>query len=420
MTPRQSDQQQETPMTLPLYQDHGLDAYDTCPTQGHPGLWFERCFNQYSTDWSVDSTGKQKFLKSLALTQQVGDKPALSQQVGDQAALEQQVHRLAYLAESLDGKTFFRQSNWHFATGLGNPHPVENGLSWHPLLGTPYLPGSAVKGLARAWLELNDYPGDIRRQIFGSDNKTPVAAQNGEDQPGMVKGGVIFFDALPLEPVSLTLDVITPHMGKWYKQDASKPDRVPGCADTLPADWHAPVPVPLLVAKHITLQFALAPRRQADAPLVEVAQQALEAALANLGAGAKTAVGYGGFVAFNEAKVEAQKQRFQQWKQEQQQRSQRWKQEQQELARQRALASMSEPQRRLLELQSRAEIPANQQAGSGADYHRDIAKALEEARDWPEKEDRQALAKFAGEFFEKHGSKQRLKQMKPLIGPLLS
>lgn len=402
-------------MILPLYSGHGLDQLDTCPLQGHPGLWFERCFNQYSPNWSIDKTGKQKFLEPLA------------RQVGDRSALEQQAHRLANLAESLDGQTFFQQSNWHFATGLGNPHPVENGLSWHPVLGTPYLPGSAVKGLARAWLELNDYCGDIRRQIFGSDDKTPVAAQDSKDQPGMAKGGVIFFDALPLKPVSLTLDVMTPHMGDWYEQGAS----VPGQADTLPADWHAPVPVFFLVAQRIKLQFALAPRRKADKPLVEVARQALVAALANLGAGAKTAVGYGGFVAFNEAEVEAQKQRFHEWKQEHQRRSQRWKQEQQrrfqkwkqeqqEHARQRAMASMSEPQRRLMVLKLQAEIPANQQAGSGADYHRDIEKALREATDWPEKEDRQALAEFARDFFAKYGSKTRLKQIKPLINPLLS
>ena len=34
-------------------------------------------------------------------------------------------------------------------TGMGNPHPLESGFTWHPTLGMPYLPGSAV-GLVRA------------------------------------------------------------------------------------------------------------------------------------------------------------------------------------------------------------------------------------------------------------------------------
>jgi CRISPR-associated protein Cmr6 len=30
---------------------------------------------------------------------------------------------------------------------------VENGFLWHPTLGVPYLPGAAVKGLVRAYVE---------------------------------------------------------------------------------------------------------------------------------------------------------------------------------------------------------------------------------------------------------------------------
>lgn len=389
---------------IPLYVGHSRDAQNTRPTQGHAGLWFERFFNQYSPNWSVEDTGKRNFLHSL-LGHHGSERRSSegSSRVGHEPALQRQTERLASLAESLGGVTIARQSSWHFATGLGNPHPVENGLSWHPVLGTPYLSGSAVKGLARAWLELNDYPAELRKQLFGSDHKDPQLAQSFADEPELVVGRVIFFDALPLEPVSLTLDTMTPHMGKWYEQGGDQPGR----AETTPADWHAPVPVPFLVARSIMLQFALAPRSKEDEPLVEVARQALEAALANLGAGAKTAAGYGAFVELDEEQQNAQERRLQEREREQAERAERS-----------ALASLSESRRLLLELEQQAEIPANQQAGSGADFHRRIGETLETAKEWPE-EDRLALAEFARSFFKKYGSKNRQKEMKPLINELL-
>lgn len=389
---------------IPLYDGHSRDAQSTRPVEGHAGLWFERFFNQYSQNWSVEDTGKRDFLHSLLGHH--GNEQRRSEGsscVGYAPALQRQTERLASLAESLGGVTFARQSSWHFATGLGSPHPVENGLSWHPVLGTPYLPGSAVKGLARAWLELNDYPAEIRKQLFGSDDKDPLSAQSFAGEPELVAGRVIFFDALPLEPVSLTLDTMTPHMGKWYEQGAAQPGR----AETVPADWHAPIPVPFLVARSIVLQFAVAPRSKADEPLVEVAKQALEAALANLGAGAKTAAGYGAFVELDEEQQRAQDKRRQERAREEAER-----------AEQSALASLSESRRLLLELQQQAELPANQQAGSGANFHRQIGEALKAAKEWP-KEDRLALANFARRFFKTYGSKNRQKEMKPLINELL-
>ena len=84
---------------------------------------------------------------------------------------------------------------------------------------------------------------------------------------------------------------MTPHMGEWYAEGAGRP----GERDTIPGDWHDPVPVQFLVASRPRFQFALAPRpgaADAAADLPDLVQ-ALGDALEWLGAGAKTAVGYG-------------------------------------------------------------------------------------------------------------------------------
>ena len=173
---------------------------------------------------------------------------------------------------------------------MGNPHPVENSLSWHPTLGVPFLAGSAVKGLIRAWVELNDddlSEKDKKKRLmswFGTEKKEDVADKAGD---------FIFFDAIPDECPRLIADIMTPHMGEWYaKGDKSKASS----SDTVPADWHDPIPIPFLAVNHIALVFNIAPR---STSIQDTAQQlehifgALEQALLWLGAGAKTASGYG-------------------------------------------------------------------------------------------------------------------------------
>ena len=69
---------------------------------------------------------------------------------------------------------------------------MENGFAWHPTLGTPYLPGSSVKGLTKSWAQGEQQcPEDVAR-IFG------LAGQIGT---------VVFLDAVPVQPVRVEPDV---------------------------------------------------------------------------------------------------------------------------------------------------------------------------------------------------------------------
>jgi CRISPR-associated protein Cmr6 len=268
-------------MNLPLYKIAPSEL-PKLQANSHRGLWFERFFNQYDSSWKVLDQGKSTWIKQVA------------GQCGNPDELKRHALGLAERLDFLGGEYRGFETDWHFATGLGNPHPVENGFLWHPTLGVPYLPGAAVKGLVRAYVEEWDdsLDGESRkkrlRTWFGTVAKSDVPEQAGE---------LLFFDALPTGPVTLAPDVMTPHYGKWYEQgggitdpDREPPDREP---EKVPADWHDPVPVPFLVVKSAKFLFAIAPRGREFQSEVKPALEALGKALDWLGAGAKTAVGYG-------------------------------------------------------------------------------------------------------------------------------
>lgn len=272
-------------MTAPLYS--GCEKPSKC--DGNYGLWFERFFDQYDPrQWEV--------LKPTANNNQMGNaywllKHFNNKTVGDKEQLVRHNATQSALANSLKGQSHVFKASSHFVTGMGNAHPVENGFAWHPTLGVPYLTGAAVKGLIRSYIEkwLDDTQENkqsLLLQWFGSTDKDPQS-EGYQSQAGEL----IFFDALPTQPVTLVVDIMTPHMGKWYEKGASHPNQ----AETVPADWHDPVPVAFLVAKTITLQFSFALRRPHSGIALDDVKQALTLALEHAGAGGKTATGYGGF-----------------------------------------------------------------------------------------------------------------------------
>ena len=194
-------------MTPPLYENH--QAPDNRPDGCNAGLWFERFFDQFDDKWKVGDE-KAKWLKDN-----------FNRNAGVDNQLKAHAIQQLQLAESLGGKGNVFQTEFHFVTGMGNPHPVENGLSWHPTMGVPYLSGAAVKGLIRSWLEVWEKETDDEQQKkkllhwFGSTGKNP---QEEGYESGI--GGLIFFDAFPIEPVQMNVDIMTPHMGKWYEKGA--------------------------------------------------------------------------------------------------------------------------------------------------------------------------------------------------------
>lgn len=255
-------------MALPLY---NCAQPPRLESEGNRGLWYGRYFNHYAENWTIPEDGKRAWVSGNAKI------------VGQREMLQAYGLRYLTLLEQLGGRCAVFNTDWHFATGLGLPHPVENGLAWHHTLGVPYLTGSGVKGLLKAWINVWDESltpeqrWDRSYQWLGTQERS---------------GNFLFFDAVPIEPMQLTADVMTPHMGKWYEQGDSiaayqnEPEKVP-------ADWHDPVPVPFLVVKQARFLFGIAPRKREFAAELDQVMDTLQKALEWLGAGAKTAVGYG-------------------------------------------------------------------------------------------------------------------------------
>ncbi|SFV88896.1 CRISPR-associated RAMP Cmr6 [hydrothermal vent metagenome] len=261
-------------MPARLYQGHNTPDKPAKKPDAHKGLWFERFFNQQEGD-----DAKKNWINTVT-----------KGECGNKSQLEAHLKMQRQLCDSLKGTSLFFKNDWHFVTGMGIDHPVENGMNWHPTLGTPYLTGATVKGLIRAWIEQWSEVED-RAQIcldwFGSENKDPDQ-QTTDNQAG----NFIFFDAIPIAPTTLECDIMTPHMGKWYS-DGSKIQQREDYAETLPADWHSPTPIHFLVVKEIRLHFCIAARTQAYQNKLPEVMEALSQSLKYLGAGAKTAVGYG-------------------------------------------------------------------------------------------------------------------------------
>lgn len=174
--------------------------------------------------------------------------------------------------------------------GTGDKGVAEAGMTLHHTYGVPFIPGSALKGLAAAYSHLHlegwAKPDEtlLRAPLKDTEDKPGTPLTTHEILFGSTRsaGFVTFFDALyipgsvggkrPLAP-----DVITGHHSDYYVS-GTKP----------PADWDSPIPVPFLTATGCYL-IAL----NGTAGWVDRALTILGMALRDSGIGAKTAAGYG-------------------------------------------------------------------------------------------------------------------------------
>lgn len=292
-------------MNLPLYQGSASAAKSIAPGSyktANTGLWYTRFYDAFEADWSVGDEGKRGWIDRVIRLETSGDTAQL-------ASLNDRQQRLCL---ALGGVTAELETDGPFVTGMGLSHPVENGFTFHPTLGMPYLPASGIKGLLRGWVEAwmehdEQTKNNVIARWFGASKG------NDKDMPEGA-GHLIFFDALPVKPVNLGCEIMTPHMGKWYEKGGQiSPNDY---ATTAPADWHSPVPVAFLVVKNGTsFRFMVAPRLIGDDAAdtlaksdVILAMKELKNALEWIGAGAKTATGYGRMIdrrAENEAESKA-------------------------------------------------------------------------------------------------------------------
>ncbi len=344
-------------MGLPVYssRDHQLVFFGS---DYNKGLRFERFFDKYSLGKSQDEFAPGDDAKKKFLGNYKGS-------CGDHEQLTTHAMRQMTLAKSQNGNGRVYSLEGHFVTGMGNSHPVENGFLWHYTLGVPYIPGSQVKGLIRGLFEqyfdgTDEEKKKVLHEWFGSRDKDPKkcgcddngnssAHPQGKDTDSQKyaskAGSIVFFDAIPVAPPTLGVDIMTPHMGDWYAE-GGKIQNVRTDADKLPADWHDPVPIPFLSVHTAQFLFTIAPRPGSNVNEDKVFQ-CLDNALKYLGAGAKTQTGYGYMTIDNHA----QKIFFNKIAEKQEQLQQKMEQLQQEKAFQKFLEGKSELAKKFLKEQ---------------------------------------------------------------------
>lgn len=184
-------------------------------------------------------------------------------------------------------------------TGLGQGHTLETAVTLHPLYGVPYLPGSSLKGLARATAfyqlaeKLGVSEGGLEALAHQLELETLTDALEAEKAVTLFRqifgwqgqaGSAIFYDAVPATQPRLAVDVMTPHYVKYYSEGR------------WPRDDEGPNPVSFLVLERgSSFDFAIGWRGQQNKELMKEAIKWLQMGLQLLGLGAKTASGYGFF-----------------------------------------------------------------------------------------------------------------------------
>lgn len=159
--------------------------------------------------------------------------------------------------------------------GMGERTPGENGLTLHPVYGVPFLPGTSLKGILRAWVLSQTWDADWQE---GGVHFRALFGQGGHDGAA---GVVDILDALPVPGTAMfTLDVLTPHHADYYQGNSE------------PLGWEGPNPVQFLAAaKGVRYRVVV----EGDPAWVSKAAEWLVLALAERGVGAKSRAGYGRF-----------------------------------------------------------------------------------------------------------------------------
>ncbi len=255
---------------IPLYKEANI-SIDKIDQNMNVGLLYHKFFDQWvMSDNTIEIKGemKQSWIKKLS-----------NKRIGNENLIQELIKRRKLMIDSIHIPCYnlIFENTSRFVTGLGITHPIENGFTWHHVLGTPYLPGSSVKGIVKSycinWLNKLKNDEEIQR-IFGSPE---TSNKNGA-------GSVIFLDAIPYHTVELEVDITTPHYNKYYAEKSC------------PGDWDNPTPIPFLVVKKgQEFLFGLIAKTEDGKNDIKLVKEWLKGSLELMGAGAKTAVGFGRF-----------------------------------------------------------------------------------------------------------------------------
>ena len=241
--------------------------YEAATGDPHPGLLLQRGLAEHDDDPDI----KKKHVERIC------------------ASTADDFYRRAYdrWTRATADAARFRSVNLKLRTrlfiGLTGGGMLETGCAISRAHGTPYIPGSSVKGIVAAHaLERLDETGDAFRELFG--------AQPTADRPDALSGLIAFHDAWwvpdsaepPLVKRPLVKEVVTTHHPEYYAKEGAAPA----------SDFDSPVPN-AQVAVQGAFRFVIG----GPGEWLDFAERMLVSALTASGAGAKTRAGYGLFTA---------------------------------------------------------------------------------------------------------------------------
>jgi len=278
-----------------------------------PTWWYST--RKVETSRSHPGLRLDKYSLAVDQEQQKAELEAITKCMGTKETFSYARERRKRILETSPGQTraWKAPTSGPLTLHLSRPSALENaGICLHPIYGFAYLPGTGLKGLARAYAETEWLPRQEDQtaawhaieRVFGWAptterkarlKKHPEQAQTTTTDDGRVvvidecSGGVVFHDAWPTTLPKLTVDIINNHQSEYYAAGWNQ--------GTEPGDWEEPKMVYFLAVPPGTeFEFALSLRDATTAvDSLDLAERWLRAALATLGAGAKTAAGYGRF-----------------------------------------------------------------------------------------------------------------------------
>jgi CRISPR-associated protein Cmr6 len=234
--------------------------------QTHAGLWFDRFIEKQDRETADSRINLIKYVSTLSIPETY------------QAFYKRWEKTLK--TETEGAKTRVAIVKGRMIVGLGDESVLETSITLHQTYGVPYIPGSALKGLAASYAHQRladpiwNKEGEAYNVIFGNTDNA---------------GYITFFDALyipdtgrPKSKQPLYPDVITVHHKEYYQGK-----------DNAPADWDSPTPIPFLSTTGNYLIALAAPDLGPNSPWITKTFEILGYALKDMGIGAKTSSGYG-------------------------------------------------------------------------------------------------------------------------------
>ncbi len=245
---------------IPLTRHALRVSHGAQPTDPHPGLLLQRCFPEHDES----DSRKTDYLAGICKST-VDDFYRRAFQRWTQATAE--AARFRSVPLKIETRLFI---------GLTGGGMLETGCAISHSYGTPYIPGSTIKGVvvSNARGRLGADLGYLD-ELFGADA--------GDDRPAGLSGLLTFHDAWwkPGSAASpLVQEVVTTHHKDYYGGDGKSPA----------TDFDSPVPNAQVAVRGAFLFTVEGPPEWLDA-----AECMLVDALTTRGAGAKTHAGYGLF-----------------------------------------------------------------------------------------------------------------------------